>query len=136
MQLINHFKNTWVKPIKTKDRFQFSLVLLVLLGIYYYTRYIKLHVNFIDYQWEVYTLIFFLVSFVVIDFWGNYIVRLWFAVSGVIGKIIFGTLLILVYFIILSPLFFVINSFSSKPINKATNWTTKIYINKDYKSMG
>jgi hypothetical protein len=136
MLLINHFKNTWVKPIKTNDRFQFSLVLLVLLLIYYYSRYIKHHIIFTEYEWEVYTLIGFLVSFVVIDFWGNYVVRLWLSISGIFGKIIFGILLILVYFIILSPLFFIINSFSSKPINKSSNWTTKIYVNKDYKSMG
>jgi hypothetical protein len=136
MQLINHFKNTWMKPVKTKDRFQFSLVLLVLLVIYYYSRYIKHHIIFNEYQWEVYTLLIFLVSFVVIDFWGNYIVRLWLTISGTFGKLIFGLLLLLVYFLILSPLFLVVNAFSSKRIAKKTNWTNKVYLNKDYNSMG
>jgi hypothetical protein len=112
------------------------LVLLVLLVIYYYSRYIKHHISFNEYQWEVYTILVFLVSFVLIDFWGNYIVRLWLTISGTIGKIIFGLLLILVYFLILTPLFFVINAFGSNRMTKSTNWTSKIYINKDYNSMG
>jgi uncharacterized membrane protein len=136
MMLIDFFRNTWSKKIRTKDRFFFSLVLLVVMVFYFQSRYIQHGVSYTEYRWQVVTVLGFLVSFVVVDFWGNYILRLWLTVSGLFGKMVFFLCMFLVYFIILSPVFIVARFFKKKESAVQSNWSQKIYINKDYQSMG
>src|SRR5687767_15971093 len=107
MQPISFIRHIWIRKIKVRDRFLFSLVLLVLSAFYYYTRYGKAGIEFETIQWEVYTLICFLVSFIVVDFWGDFIVRIWLTVSGVVGQTIFFLLMFLFYFLFLSPVFMI-----------------------------
>ncbi len=132
----NFFQSIWAKKIRIIDRFYFSLILLVLAVLYYRSRYISVHVPFTEYQWEVYTILFFLVSFIVIDFWGDFILKCWLTVSGLVGKLIFYGLMIIVYFLILSPVFFIVHLFTKKKEETSSNWSKKMYINKDYQNMG
>ena len=136
MQLINFLKNIWSKNITIKDRLLFSLVLMGLSILFFYFMYFKNAIPFTEFQWEFYVLMAFLLSFVVIDFWGNFVIRIWLSISGFIGQIIFFVLLVLVYYLILSPIFLLVNLFRKKKTNINSNWTDKVYINKDYQSMG
>lgn len=136
MQPINFFKNIWSKDIKVKDRLYFSLVLMGFSLLYFYSLISKQKIAIVEFQMEFYVLAAFLFSFVLLDFWGNLILKLWLTVSGVIGQIIFFSLLVLVYYLILSPIFILVNLFKKKKDNAQSNWTSNIYINKDYQSMG
>jgi len=136
MQLIDDIKNIWKRDIKVKDRLSFSLVLTGLLAIYYYSRYTKLHVPFMEYQWEVYALISILVSFVLINFWGNFILRIWLTIAGIVGKIMNIIIFFVLYFVILTPIFIIRNQFLRKKKLTETNWTSKMYINSDHFKMG
>lgn len=136
MQLISFFKNTWSRDIKVKERLYFSLVLMALSLLYFYTLYSKKAIVVSELQFEFYVLAGFLFSFVLLDFWGNFILRLWLTVSGLVGQTIFFILLVLVYYLVLSPIFIMVNLFRKKKINLSSNWTGNIYLNKDYQSMG
>ena len=136
MQLIDLYKNTWSKKISFSDRFLFSSVLLVFSVLYVYSRYYKHHVPFADYQTDLYVMLGYLLSFVVLPFWGNFILKLWLTISGTIGQIIFFILLLVVYYVILSPVFLLVNLFKKKKQSLNSNWIENIYTNKDYQSMG
>lgn len=136
MQLISFLKNTWSKNIRVKDRFIFSLVLMAFSILFFYFRYLKNTIAFVEFQFEFYVLMGFLISFIIIDFWGNFIIRIWLTISGFIGQVIFFLLLVLVYYLILLPIFVWINLLKKKKISSISNWAHKVYINKDYQSMG
>lgn len=136
MQLINDIQNIWKRKFKVKDRLSFSLVLLVFMAIYYYSRYTKQHVPFEDYQVEVYVILFILLSFVLIDFWGDFVLRIWLTIAATVGKILNTILFFILYFLILVPILGTRRIFARKKKNTQTNWSTKMYINTDYLKMG
>lgn len=136
MQLINDIQNTWKRKFKVKDRLSFSLILMVFMAIYYYSRYTKQHVPFEDYQVEVYVILFILLSFVLIDFWGDFVLRIWLTIAATIGKIFNTVLFFILYFLILVPILGTRRIFDRKKKTTQTNWSTKMYINTDYLKMG
>ncbi|MBL0340098.1 MAG: hypothetical protein IPP71_03765 [Bacteroidetes bacterium] len=122
--------------IKRKDRFYFSLVVLLLAGWYCYTQYFKNAIPIAEYPVQLYMVPLVLLAIVLFKIPGNFVLHLWLVTATIIGQIVFSVFLFIMYFLLLSPLFMLIGYFTKKQVNPDSNWSSTKYINNDYQNMG
>jgi hypothetical protein len=134
MQLIKGYKDLWNKKISLRDRLLFALVLLIVGSIYFWSNFIRKDIPFGNYQWYVLLTITIILLIACTPTPGGWIVKLWLMISSTIGKLVFAIILFLVYFLIISPLFILVNLFRKKD-KSGTGWKEPM-LNKDYLNMG
>lgn len=135
MQLIRGYKEIWKRKISFADRLLFATMLLIISGIYFFINFINKEIPFSEYKWSSLAIITLILLIICTNIPGSWFIKCWLMISSTIGKIIFGILLFLVYFLLISPIFILRNLFGKSQNKTASNWEEPM-INKDYLNMG
>ncbi len=136
MMLIRFYKNIWNKSISRKDRILFGLMFLLLSGFYFYSLIITQKEPVINHLVELFSFGGFILLIVFIRQIGNFIIKTWLSISGSVGQIIFLIIQFIVFYVILSPVYMIINlmKVKKKPMN--SNWSSNPHRNMNYKNPG
>jgi hypothetical protein len=136
MQMIRFYKDTWSKKITWKDRSLFGLMLLLITGYYFYSIIFRKYEILGDHLPELFGSIGLIFTIVFIRPIGNFLLKLWFCISGTFGQIVFFIIQFIVFYLILCPVYMVVNLTRKKNISKDSNWSADPNRNTNYKNPG
>lgn len=136
MQLINFYKKIWIKRINLKDRLLFGLMLTLISGFYFYTVIFRRHESVWDHLIELGVCTGSILLILVVKFIGNMVFKIWLSVSGTFGQVIFFIIQFVVFYLILSPVYILVNLAKKKNRSTHSNWSINPHRNTNYKNPG
>jgi hypothetical protein len=134
--MINSIKERWNKPINRKERLVFSWILLFLYCICSYKVFFMPGFPFGYLHIILLSGLILIVSSFFFKRLGIQVYRSWATVRMLLFNLFFLMIEVLIYFLILTPVFLILDRFKNKTGKMNTNWSEKQYINQDYKKMG
>ncbi len=136
MPLINFYNNIWKRRVSLKDRILFGLMFLLLFTLYFYTAILRNKHPWDLYLVEIISVVCLILFILAVKPFGSFVIRLWLCISGTIGRIVFFIVQLMLFYLILSPVYVLINLTKKKNNQKTSNWEMNPHKNTNYRSPG
>jgi len=134
--MISFYRNIWSKKITWKDRVLFGTMLLLITGYYFYSLFFKKDELLSVHLTELFCLPALILVIVLVKPLGNFILKLWFCISGSFGQLMFFIIQFVVFYVALSPVYILLNLVKKKNRSEISNWSVNPPKNTNYKNPG
>ncbi len=135
-QMIDSIKTHWKKLIIRKERLNFLWVVFLLYVAFLCKMFYKTKWPFGSYHVILVAGLVFIVLSLYFERLGLLVYRLWTALTRLIFNAVFVFIEIVIYFLFLTPVFLILTFFKDNTGKLKSFWSTRQYINRDYKKMG